>query len=111
MADKIDFTCQKCGQQMNIDEAQAGTLIDCPICRGQVLVPPAPVEGYAKPVVREDWKTNTGDGATVIVSDVRISWGSAFEIVLKFTVCAAAIGLIIGFAIGVLALLVGGIRP
>ncbi len=89
VADKIDFSCEKCGQQMSIDAAQSGAVIDCPRCHGQVLIPPAPIEGYARPLVREDWKSKAGGNATVIVHDVRISWGNAFDIVAKFSICGA----------------------
>jgi predicted RNA-binding Zn-ribbon protein involved in translation (DUF1610 family) len=35
----ITFNCETCGRQLVIDEADAGTLVDCPKCRRSLLVP------------------------------------------------------------------------
>ena len=35
----ITFNCDQCGQSIVIDEAGAGTVVDCPKCSESVLVP------------------------------------------------------------------------
>ena len=46
----ITFNCDKCGQQIVIDEAGAGQLVDCPKCAQHLTVPnPAPQRTTAVP--------------------------------------------------------------
>ena len=35
----ITFNCDRCGQQLTIDETGAGQLVDCPKCSNNLLVP------------------------------------------------------------------------
>ena len=35
----IDFKCSKCGQDLSVDAAGAGTEIECPACQQMTLVP------------------------------------------------------------------------
>ena len=36
----IAFACKKCGQKMELDEASAGKIVQCPSCTASLLVPP-----------------------------------------------------------------------
>ena len=38
----INFSCQKCGQHLVIDDAAAGMVVACPECGADVPVPSAP---------------------------------------------------------------------
>jgi DNA-directed RNA polymerase subunit RPC12/RpoP len=46
----ITFVCETCGQQLVIDEAGAGTLVDCPHCKKPLLVPDLTEEVITVPV-------------------------------------------------------------
>lgn len=50
----ITFTCEKCGQNIVIDEAGAGITIDCPKCGGPVYVPSRPPRSADNTPVRVD---------------------------------------------------------
>ena len=41
MAD-LKFTCSHCGQDIECDELWSGHEIQCPTCKGQLVVPPKP---------------------------------------------------------------------
>jgi len=40
----INFRCDKCGQNLEVDEAGAGMTVDCPKCGKPVYVPTKPTE-------------------------------------------------------------------
>jgi len=45
----ISFSCDKCGQQIAIDEAGAGQLVDCPKCATSIVIPsPTSAKNEAK---------------------------------------------------------------
>src|SRR5438132_10283818 len=45
----IRFRCAYCNQLMGIARRQAGTVVRCPTCAGQILVPKLQTEEAAKP--------------------------------------------------------------
>jgi phage FluMu protein Com len=46
----IKFRCAYCNQLMGIARRKAGTIVTCPACKGQIIVPPqAPAEPAAVP--------------------------------------------------------------
>lgn len=56
----IRFRCRHCSQLMGIARRKAGTMVSCPTCRAQVLVPqedeevhPPPLGGAAAPPIFE----------------------------------------------------------
>jgi DNA-directed RNA polymerase subunit RPC12/RpoP len=46
----VTFNCETCGQELVIDEAGAGALVDCPHCESPLLVPGPPEEVVKIPV-------------------------------------------------------------
>jgi DNA-directed RNA polymerase subunit RPC12/RpoP len=44
----VTFSCETCGQQLVIDEAGAGALVDCPHCERPLVVPGPPKEEVIK---------------------------------------------------------------
>lgn len=95
----ITFNCDACEQSISIDEAGAGSIVNCPNCRARVLVPnkstPTTVPRKAKhdTVIVEKIQ---GQPLTVRAEIVglRVSWGDAWEATGKVIACLAVFALI-----------------
>ncbi|HUJ08825.1 MAG TPA: restriction endonuclease [Verrucomicrobiae bacterium] len=63
----IEFSCSHCGQSLVIDEAGAGTSIDCPKCAKPVYVPSAPVKtsNTPPPVLAQTPKQSLGKAPNI----------------------------------------------
>jgi len=82
----ITFSCEKCGQNIVVDEAGAGITVDCPRCGQPVYVPSiAPSTKTNPPVVRiETASAKPMPAATPIapvpIRPVGLSYGSTLNI-------------------------------
>ena len=117
----ITFNCDFCGQSITVDESGHGSVVNCPKCSESLVVPEQkrPTQAAATNLRRcpdcgrevskraaacpqcgapvstpKPFAPVTIDKATVIVGDVRISWGNAVDLTWKITACAAIISLV-----------------
>jgi DNA-directed RNA polymerase subunit RPC12/RpoP len=45
----VIFKCRHCGQELEVDASGAGTEIECPSCRGKIVIPEAEAQGEGAP--------------------------------------------------------------
>jgi DNA-directed RNA polymerase subunit RPC12/RpoP len=45
----VIFKCKLCGQELEVDASGAGTEIECPSCRGKIVIPEAEAQPEAPP--------------------------------------------------------------
>jgi type IV pilus assembly protein PilM len=54
----ISFTCDKCGQDILVDESAAGATVNCPSCGGQLVIPQKIRLGESSaPMAPSTWRT------------------------------------------------------
>ena len=100
-----NFNCGHCGQNLTVDASGAGQLVDCPKCGNALEVPQPPqykgpergikaIINSRKQIAQEDRPTTMTEAAPKSYVGIRLTWGDAFDLVWKVTICSAVIGLV-----------------
>jgi DNA-directed RNA polymerase subunit RPC12/RpoP len=99
----ITFVCDACEQSIAIDEAGAGSVIECPKCKARVLVPKQPQATTAPKRLESQTVTvekilgpplMIREPLRVEIIGVRVSWEDAWNATAKVVVCLAVFALI-----------------
>src|SRR5438552_3075253 len=102
----IHFRCRRCKNALSVAMRQAGCPMICPMCRGEVVVPSAsemaPQAATAVAVVRPSPTVSDarGSSANIPVADARGSPKQPRHRVIRRTLVAGSIGLLVLVAAG-----------
>ena len=111
----ITFNCDACEQSISIDEAGAGSIVDCPKCRARVLVPnkSTPTASLRKAVPQSvivekiqglPLTVKTGyEPLQVKIVGVRVSWDEAYDVTVKVFCCLSAFTLLLALLLAIFA--------
>jgi DNA-directed RNA polymerase subunit RPC12/RpoP len=108
----ITFKCDTCGQDILIDEAGAGSVVECPKCKASVMVPvgsgitgPLPlmprVPTVAQQVIVEKIQglpltvRTANEPLRVKIVGLRMSWGDALDATWKVVCCLFLVTLLL----------------
>jgi DNA-directed RNA polymerase subunit RPC12/RpoP len=110
----ITFACDGCRQNIVIDEAAAGSVVDCPKCRARVLVPDkstptTPRRAEPQTVIVERIRhlplaVETPPEAPLQVEIVgfRVSWRDAWDTTAKMFFCALLLSIFVAVVAAIL---------